>query len=393
MRILIVDDIEENLYLLETLLKGNGYKVVTAKDGVEALSRLKEESIDMIVSDILMPRMDGFQLCRECRKDDSLKKIPFIFYTATYTEKKDEEFALGLGAEKFIVKPVEPEVFLQILKEVIEEHKKGALVALKEPIKEEEIYLTEYNKRLIKKLEKKVLDLEKSKQCIQHLYSVLKDIRGVNQLIIREKDRNVLLQKACDILIGARGYNAAWLGFLKDERNFAIVVGSPPKEDVSHFCEQVMRGDYPPCIKKAFIQKVPFMVIDKSRECVDCLLKDEHSGKQSAIMRIEHNHELFGLLEIMLAIDVYINEEEKELLRELAGDISFGLHNIELEKKDKLSEEKLQQSYQKLQKTMESTIDTIGNITEIRDPYTSGHQKNVSQIATFIAHEMKLLPG
>jgi len=155
---------EENLYLLETLLKGSGYEVVTAKDGVEALNGLKEESIDMIVSDILMPRMDGFQFCRECKKDESLKKIPFVFYTATYTEEKDEEFALSLGAEKFIVKPQEPEVFLKILKEITEAHKKGTLITPKEPLREEEIYLAEYNKRLIKKLERKVLDLEKSEK-------------------------------------------------------------------------------------------------------------------------------------------------------------------------------------------------------------------------------------
>jgi len=67
MRILIVDDIEENLYLLESLLKGSRYEVVTAKDGVEALKKLKEEPINMIVSDILMPKMDGFQFCRECK--------------------------------------------------------------------------------------------------------------------------------------------------------------------------------------------------------------------------------------------------------------------------------------------------------------------------------------
>lgn len=164
MRILIVDDIEENLYLLESLLKGSGYEVVAAKDGVEALDKLKEEPIDMIVSDILMPKMDGFQLCRECKKDDSFKNIPFLFYTSTYTEKKDEEFALSLGVEKFIVKPQEPEVLLNILKEVSEAHKKGTLITPKEPIKEEEIYLTEYNERLIKKLEKKVLDLEKSEK-------------------------------------------------------------------------------------------------------------------------------------------------------------------------------------------------------------------------------------
>jgi len=77
MKILIVDDMEKNLYLLETLLKESGYEVLTAKDRVETLEKLKKDSIDMIVSDILMPKMDGFQLCRECKKDNSLKKFRF----------------------------------------------------------------------------------------------------------------------------------------------------------------------------------------------------------------------------------------------------------------------------------------------------------------------------
>jgi len=68
MKILIVDDKEENLYLLETLLKGNDYETILAKNGVEALDKLRKDSMDMIISDILMPRMDGFQLCRECKK-------------------------------------------------------------------------------------------------------------------------------------------------------------------------------------------------------------------------------------------------------------------------------------------------------------------------------------
>jgi len=390
MKILIVDDIEENLYLLDALLKGSGYQVVAARDGVEALEKLKKDSIDMIVSDILMPKMDGFQLCRECKKDDSLKNIPFVFYTATYTDKKDEDFALSLGAEKFIVKPVEPNVFLNILEEVIKEHKKGALVSSKESIKEEEIYLAEYNKRLIQKLEKKMLDLEKSEKHIKYLYSLLKAIRNVNQLIIREKNRGVLLQKTCDILIKARGYNAAWLGFLKDEKNFAIAVGSPLGADVSRFGEQVLRGDHPPCIKKALTKKVPFIVMERPQDCGDCPLKNTYPGRESVIIRITYNVKLFGLLNIYLAPDVHIMSEEEELLKEVASDIGFGLHNIELEEKDKLAEQKLQQSYKRLRKTMEDTIYTIGKIAETRDPYTSGHQKNVSQIATFIAQEMKL---
>lgn len=170
MKILIVDDMEDYLYVLETVLKGNGYEVVSAKDGLEALNKLKEESIDIIISDIMMPKMDGFQLCRECKKEDRLKNIPFIFYSATYTDKKDEEFALSLGAVKFIRKPVEPKKLLNILEVVIKQHEKVVPVTPQEPIKKEEIYLTEYSKRLIEKLEKKVVDLEKSKKRVKHLF-------------------------------------------------------------------------------------------------------------------------------------------------------------------------------------------------------------------------------
>ncbi len=353
MKILIVDDIEDNLYLLESLLKGSGYEVVNAKDGVEALSKLKKETIDMIVSDILMPRMDGFQLCKECKGDDSLKKIPFIFYTATYTEEKDEEFALSLGAEKFIVKPQEPEVFLKILEEVIEEYKKGALVAPKEPVKEEKKYLVEYNERLIQKLEKKMLDLEKSEKRLKYLYGVLGAIRGVNQLIVREKDRNILIQKTCDVLMGALAYNAVWLGLLKDEKSFATIVGSPLEADVSLFFAQVLRGDHPPCIKKALTKLDPFLLIDRSRDCGDCSFKKLHLGKNSLLIRIAHESKLFGFLALSLEPDVYMDQEEKGLLEEVAGDIAFCLHNMELEEQHKQAEEELLKNQYYLTKAQE----------------------------------------
>jgi len=76
---------------------------------------------------------------------------------------------------------------------------------------------------------------------------------------------------------------------LKDEKTFAIVVGSPLKEDVSRFCGKVMAGDYPPCIERAFIQKVPFVVMERPQDCGGCLLKNAYSGRESVIMRITHN--------------------------------------------------------------------------------------------------------
>src|ERR1041385_7357567 len=95
--ILIVDDNEENLYMLAALLRGHGYDVRTERNGADALAQAARERPDLIISDILMPRMDGFTLCRQWKADPQLRNIPFIFYTATYTDAKDEEFALGLG--------------------------------------------------------------------------------------------------------------------------------------------------------------------------------------------------------------------------------------------------------------------------------------------------------
>ena len=389
MRIIVVDDLKENRYLLQKLLEGHNYTVETASNGIEALEIARKKLPDMIITDSLMPKMDGFQLCRELKRDKGLKDIPVLFYSATYTDEKSRKLALDIGAVDYIIKPQEPDVFVKIVNKIWDKYNKGEIKPTEKPL-EEKVYMKMYNERLIQKLEKKMLDLEKSEKRIKYLYSVLGAIRGVNQLIVKEKNRGILLQKACDTLIKARGYNAAWLGFLKDEKTFAIVVGSPLKEDVSRFCGKVMAGDYPPCIERAFIQKVPFVVMERPQDCGGCLLKNTYKGKESVIIRITHNGKLFGLLVLSLAPGISVKEEEEYLLKEVANDIAFGLHDIELEEKEKLTEQELQLSYQKLQKTMEGTINTIGNIVEVKDPYTAGHQQRVSQLAVHIAQELNL---
>ncbi len=370
MKILVVDDNETDLYMLETLLKGNGYHVITATNGVEALEKARQEKPDMIISDILMPKMDGFQLCRELKKDEELKDIPVLFYSATYTNEGSRKLALGIGAVDYIIKPMEPDEFIKIVKKVLDEYGKGELKPTEKPL-EEKVYMKLYNERLIQKLEKKMLDLEKSEKYIRHLNGVLRAIGSVNQLIVRENDRDVLLQKACDILIEARGYSATWLGFLKDNKNFATVAGSGLREDISRFYDHVMRGDHPPCIKKALAQKDLVMVVDKTKECRDCFFKNAYPRKETVIIRIENGDKLFGLLAISLASDVAVDSEEKGLLKEVANDIALALHNIELEEKRKQAEEALRESERKFRNLIESvplgvSISTSrGNVSDV----------------------------
>jgi PAS domain S-box-containing protein len=158
--ILIADDLATNLYLLESLLKGNGFEVTIAKNGAEALAVARKAPPDLIITDILMPVMDGFELCRQWKADDRLKNIPFIFYTATYTDARDEQLALSLGAERFVIKPQKPEVLVRIAREVLEESDRKRTSSPQGPPGNEKEVLQKYNETLFRKLEKKVMQLE-----------------------------------------------------------------------------------------------------------------------------------------------------------------------------------------------------------------------------------------
>jgi diguanylate cyclase (GGDEF)-like protein/PAS domain S-box-containing protein len=164
MNILVVDDNAANVYMLMVLLPAHGHAVETAADGVEALEKLAAYPIDLIISDILMPRMDGFQLCREVRADERWRNLPFIFYTATYTSDNDEKFALSLGADRFLVKPQPPDQFMLEVQRVIKNRTLGLTPPPEASIDSDATYLREYNERLIKKLEDKMLQVEQEKE-------------------------------------------------------------------------------------------------------------------------------------------------------------------------------------------------------------------------------------
>lgn len=177
MNILIVDDNLENLDMMQILLQSRHYNVESATNGKEALDKLKNAEFDMIISDILMPVMDGFQLCKECRIDEKLWNIYFVFYTATYIDEKDEELALSLGAQKFIRKPQEPETFLNIIKEIISSARFNHIDNAPLSDQEEKDVLKLYSERLINKLEKKNLALKSEIQSRIKIEKELKEYK------------------------------------------------------------------------------------------------------------------------------------------------------------------------------------------------------------------------
>lgn len=160
--IIVVDDRLENRYMLQSLFAGDEYKISTAKNGVEALTLAGKSPPDLIISDILMPVMDGFTLCKEWHRDEALKKIPFVFYTAAYTKPEDIKFGHKLGADRFLLKPLEPTEFLSTIKEVLTEFESGMVKSKPEMVRSELEELKEYNAVLFGKLEDKLYKLELS---------------------------------------------------------------------------------------------------------------------------------------------------------------------------------------------------------------------------------------
>jgi PAS domain S-box-containing protein len=163
---LSVDDLAQNRYMLEALLRGHGYKVTSVANGLEALEAARHDLPDLVISDILMPVMDGFALCRTWKHDPQLKSVPFVFYTATYTDPKDEQLARRLGADRFIIKPMEPAPFVDAIAEVLGKQRKHGLGS-REPVGSTEAgYLREYSDALVRKLERKVVQLEEANRAL-----------------------------------------------------------------------------------------------------------------------------------------------------------------------------------------------------------------------------------
>lgn len=145
--LLVVEDIPDILTLLKATLEFKGYHVVTARDGQEALEMIERDHPALIVTDILMPRMDGFNLVHRLRLNSQTRDIPVIFLSATYVAPEDKAFALSLGVTRFIEKPVNFEEFLPAVSDLLKYHEKFT----QPPLDEFEFY-DGYRKRLETKL-------------------------------------------------------------------------------------------------------------------------------------------------------------------------------------------------------------------------------------------------
>ncbi|MGH7770125.1 MAG: ATP-binding response regulator, partial [Candidatus Binatia bacterium] len=206
MKILIVDDRKSERILLDLVLKDAGYEVESAVDGADALEKLAAGEFDGVISDILMPVMDGFQFCREVKRNEKWRTLPFIFYSGTYTEEKDAELARDLGADKLLVKPTEPSALIKIVREVFASDRTRRATSAMPAVEDESTYFKLYNQRLIHQLEEKTTHLEETNQKLQESEGRLRanseQLRALSAHLqkVREEERTHIAREIHDEL-------------------------------------------------------------------------------------------------------------------------------------------------------------------------------------------------
>ena len=182
--VLVVDDIPDILKLLDATLQFKGYRVVTARDGQEALEAIQREHPALVIADILMPKMDGFSLLHRIRLDPETRNIPVIFLSATYVAQEDKDFAHAIGVTRFIEKPVNWEKFLPIISEILTNGVPVTPTSLNEYG-----FYDGYRKRLETKLNQKLTQIARD----EHLMKTLSDAEkptfaATLQQAIKERD-------------------------------------------------------------------------------------------------------------------------------------------------------------------------------------------------------------
>jgi len=236
-----------------------------------------------------------------------------------------------------------------------------------------------------------ITERKQAEERIKHLNLVLYAIRKVNQLIVKEKNRERLLEGACNNLIKTRGYYHTQIVLLDKEGKIDTYTEAGLGKDFLPLVKLLKKGETIPCGRLALKQRDVVIIKDPASTCPDCPLVQVCSARGSAMtVRLENKGKIYGIMSVSIPAYFITDKEEQALFKEVTGDIALGLYSIEMGKKLDKQTHDLQQSYQRIKRAMDATVETMSKILEAKDPYTAGHQQRVSQLATAIAKELNL---
>jgi diguanylate cyclase (GGDEF)-like protein len=295
-KILIADDHRANRDALGALLEAAGHYALTAPDGEQALKLAIEHRPELVISDVLMPQMDGYELARRLKLEPATNGISLMFYTAYFGGRDAKQLAQALGVARVLVKPSDNDAILRAVDEVLGAREPAAPADAAANLDREHLRL------MVDQLLEKTSALEAQQKRVERLNRTLAMLSSVNALIVRADDRQAMLDEACRIAIEKGGFRLAAVGLADRGRRLTLAArageGTPDRE-----IERLRPGTQP------------------------VIWNDASAGSFVALPLIV-NDEPVGVLLLYARVRDFFDDEEMRLLQELAGDISFALHHL-----------------------------------------------------------------
>ena len=395
--ILIVEDSPTQAAQLTYLLEQHHYQIVAAESGAQALAVLREQRPILVITDIVMPQMSGYELCQHIKAAADTEDIPVILLTSL-SRPEDVLEGLACGAESFITKPYSEDYLLTNIKQVLanstirktervrigveilfagkkrfitaDQHQmlsllistyEAAVHRNKELVQTQD-ELRSLNERLedlvdarTAALSKEILERRKAEERVRHVNSVIRAIRNVNQLITKERDRDRLMQGACENLVSTRGFSSAWIAVMDESGTTIYCTEYGSGDAVKSFRNRVENDEQLQCVRRAMRQSAVVVTESISKECESCPLRCSDENQSALSIRLEHGGKIFGVLTTSLGHDFALDMEEQELFQEVGEDIAFALFNIEGEEERLRAEKALIASEERMRVVIESS--------------------------------------
>jgi diguanylate cyclase (GGDEF)-like protein len=294
--ILVVDDNRANREALASLLEVAGYEVRRAASAQQALEQARAAPPELVISDVLMPGMDGYVLARELRAAPATAAVPVMFYTAYFAGQDAQQLAQAHGVARVLLKPSDNDVILRAVREVLHERTPRPAAAAAE-------LGGEHLRVVVDQLLEKTGTLEAQQRRIQRLNRTLETLSAVNALIVRVSDRDELLAEACRIAVERGGFGCAAIS----TQGKLVSSGKGPLEPfpAPGVCNDLEKCDFPG--RAAALQQ---------------------GFRAYAVLPLVFSGETAGALLLYARSKDVFDEEEMRLLQELAGDIAFALHHL-----------------------------------------------------------------
>ncbi|MBU1196144.1 MAG: GHKL domain-containing protein [Proteobacteria bacterium] len=196
-------------------------------------------------------------------------------------------------------------------------------------------------------------------QKIKHLNLVLRAFRDVGRLLVTENDKQKLINGICNILVETRGYYNAWIGLIDKHRNVKRVAQAGFSSQFDEMRTHLKQKTFTRCIEQTFASEDVFSVADPVKECPDCLLSKKYSGRGSMAARLTHEDKNYGFLVLSVPQELSLDDTEKNIVKEIADDIAFGLYRMDLEVKRKKAVKELEESQLRFETLIKNSLNCI----------------------------------